>query len=197
MSRTTSASDLHRETCGRDGSPCPTGEHGWCPGCRGEVPVQAPAAQHDAGCPAVDHDYRAITLWRPWAQLVALGVKLVENRAKLHTSWRGPLFIHAGQRWDEDGARMGRWHGHRIREQNAETGYLALATLADVHHADDDVACRCDLEWAEDGVWHWCLTDIRPFNRAVPLPGRQGLFKPDPFVVEVLDSLLTTSPESR
>lgn len=45
---------FHRATCGRDGAPCPTGEHGFCPGCRGEVPVQAPADQHDIGCPVVD-----------------------------------------------------------------------------------------------------------------------------------------------
>jgi hypothetical protein len=48
---------LHRGTCGRDGAACPTGEHGWCPGCRSEreVPVAAPIAEHDDGCPAVDH----------------------------------------------------------------------------------------------------------------------------------------------
>lgn len=46
---------FHRETCGRDGSACPTGEHGWCSGCRSEreVPVNAPVDQHDDGCPAV------------------------------------------------------------------------------------------------------------------------------------------------
>jgi hypothetical protein len=51
----TSDGTVHRAMCGRDGSPCPTGEHGFCPGCRGEVPVQAPIAHHDAGCPAVEH----------------------------------------------------------------------------------------------------------------------------------------------
>jgi hypothetical protein len=134
---------------------------------------------------------RALTLWRPWAQLVALGVKPVENRAKLHTKWRGRLFIHAGQRWDEVGASMGRMHGHRISEKKADTGYLAVATLTDVHRADDD-NCSCDPQWAEPGVWHWCLSDVRRFGCAIPLPGRQGLFKPDEAAVEMarLEGLL-------
>jgi len=47
---------IHRATCGRDGSMCPTGEHGWCPGCRvsRQVPVTAPAHWHDEGCPVSD-----------------------------------------------------------------------------------------------------------------------------------------------
>jgi hypothetical protein len=49
----TADSVLHRATCGRDGEPCPTGEHGFCPGCRSEreVPIRATADKHDDGCP--------------------------------------------------------------------------------------------------------------------------------------------------
>lgn len=47
---------FHRATCGRDGTACPTGEHGWCPGCRvsRQVLVTAPARWHDDGCPVSD-----------------------------------------------------------------------------------------------------------------------------------------------
>lgn len=51
----TTYSDPHRENCGRDGTPCPTGEHGFCPGCAGEIPVNAPINLHDNGCPSVQH----------------------------------------------------------------------------------------------------------------------------------------------
>lgn len=46
---------VHRSNCGRDGAYCPTGEHGWCPGCRtsGGVHVTAPPDLHDDGCPVV------------------------------------------------------------------------------------------------------------------------------------------------
>ncbi|HEY9610491.1 hypothetical protein [Allocoleopsis sp.] len=37
---------------------------------------------------------RAITLWQPWASLVALGLKLYETRSWL-TNYRGKLLIHA------------------------------------------------------------------------------------------------------
>jgi hypothetical protein len=43
--------DFHRELCGRDGEYCPTGEHGYCPGCSAETLVSAPVEEHDAGCP--------------------------------------------------------------------------------------------------------------------------------------------------
>lgn len=47
---------------------------------------------------------RAISLWQPWSQLVAVGAKTVETRGK-STPYRGPLAIHAAKRkpeWSED-----------------------------------------------------------------------------------------------
>jgi hypothetical protein len=60
---------MHRATCGRDGEPCPTGEHGWCSGCRDEVLVTAPATQHDDGCPAVTEPATAEPSGRPFDYL--------------------------------------------------------------------------------------------------------------------------------
>lgn len=37
---------------------------------------------------------KALTLWQPWASLVALGVKTIETRS-WSTKYRGPLAIHA------------------------------------------------------------------------------------------------------
>ncbi len=37
---------------------------------------------------------KALTLWQPWASLVALGVKTIETRS-WSTTYRGPLAIHA------------------------------------------------------------------------------------------------------
>ena len=39
---------------------------------------------------------KAITLWQPWATLIAIGVKPFETRSWA-TSYRGPLAIHAGK----------------------------------------------------------------------------------------------------
>lgn len=40
---------------------------------------------------------KAISLWQPWASLMAYGFKTVETRS-WNTSHRGPLLIHAGKR---------------------------------------------------------------------------------------------------
>jgi activating signal cointegrator 1 len=40
---------------------------------------------------------RAVTLWQPWASLIALGAKAIETRG-WSTSYRGPLLIHASSR---------------------------------------------------------------------------------------------------
>jgi hypothetical protein len=40
---------------------------------------------------------KALTLWQPWASLIALERKLVETRS-WSTSYRGPLAIHAAKR---------------------------------------------------------------------------------------------------
>jgi len=40
---------------------------------------------------------KAISLWQPWASLMALGLKKIETRS-WGTSYRGPLAIHASKR---------------------------------------------------------------------------------------------------
>lgn len=44
---------------------------------------------------------KAITLWEPWATLMAHGLKQIETRA-WPTKYRGPLAIHAAKRWHDD-----------------------------------------------------------------------------------------------
>src|SRR6516164_125406 len=39
----------------------------------------------------------ALTVHQPWAWAITMGHKTIENRT-WHTSYRGPLFIHAGGR---------------------------------------------------------------------------------------------------
>lgn len=40
----------------------------------------------------------ALTVWQPWAQLLAIGAKRFETRG-WPTPYRGPLAIHAGLQW--------------------------------------------------------------------------------------------------
>lgn len=42
---------------------------------------------------------KAISLWQPWASLIAIGAKQIETRS-WRTSYTGPLVIHAARKWD-------------------------------------------------------------------------------------------------
>jgi len=44
---------------------------------------------------------KALTLYQPWAMLVATGWKEIETR-DWYTRYRGPLAIHASKRWTEE-----------------------------------------------------------------------------------------------
>lgn len=44
---------------------------------------------------------KALSLWNPWASLIAYGLKKIETRDRL-THHRGPLAIHAAKKWDFD-----------------------------------------------------------------------------------------------
>jgi hypothetical protein len=41
---------------------------------------------------------KCISLWQPWASLVAVGAKRIETRGWA-TAYRGRLGIHAAKRW--------------------------------------------------------------------------------------------------
>lgn len=47
---------------------------------------------------------KAITLWQPWASLIASGLKTIETRS-WKTEYRGLLAIHAAARIETDGRR--------------------------------------------------------------------------------------------
>lgn len=51
---------------------------------------------------------KALTLWQPWASLVALGVKTIETRS-WSTSHRGPLAIHASKHPISEKHVVGDW----------------------------------------------------------------------------------------
>ncbi len=48
---------------------------------------------------------KCLTVRQPWATLIALGIKTVENRTWF-TKHRGPLLIHAGKGIDKDGMKL-------------------------------------------------------------------------------------------
>lgn len=71
---------------------------------------------------------KAITLWQPWASLIAVGAKTIETRGR-QTHYRGPLAIHAATR------RPGLMHlpplERRRRAEEPPPTWLVVDTITD------------------------------------------------------------------
>lgn len=125
---------------------------------------------------------RGLTLWGPWAQLVADGRKTFETRGWA-TPYRGPIAIHAGSMV--------------VAEYAVECGYkpeglprgaiVAVARLAGVMTTEEAVRAIEDTmpaAQAREELRHgdyspdryaWELTDVRSVP-AIWIPGKQGLW---------------------
>lgn len=143
------------------------------------------AIRHPSG-PAVDHTsemlacdrVRALSIRRPYAQLIMSGHKRIENRS-WSTEHRGVTAIHAGQKWEAAGAALAQAFGAEgfATQADCPTGYLGTAWLHDVHPA---AGCRdrsCEF-WGvvEPGMFHWVFIDPAPFAAPIPGPGRLSLY---------------------
>lgn len=139
----------------------------------------------------------ALSVYPPWSEWVADGLKPVENRAKLRTRYRGPVAIHASKTLDTAGFGFGTRVGCRLAPDDVVRGaFIAIATLTDVHWAGgDDCSCFDDQRaavWAERDVWHWVVTGARRITPVV-WRGRQGLwYAPD----ELAETLLAAGAAS-
>lgn len=124
--------------------------------------------------PRMGRRVKALTLWQPWASLVALGVKTIETRS-WSTKYRGPLAIHAAVRkpprvWTQDDGYappaadiigMGRhWESFEDRYQPGQFGYdwvgplgavVATCTLVDVLPIHEQL-CNCGLRSTYVGI---------------------------------------------
>jgi hypothetical protein len=119
---------------------------------------------------------RALSIRRPWANLIAAGHKTVENRSWA-TDHRGPLYVHAGQTWEPAGAALAAeldLPGFTT-PRDCPTGYLGTVRLLDVHQAATGGCCS---PWGQPDpdTYHWLLTDPSPFPTPIPGPGRLGLY---------------------
>lgn len=121
---------------------------------------------------------KALTVIQPYAELIARGVKPIENR-RWPTAYRGPLAIHAGKNrsWLDEGDAL-------ACPQMAFGAFVALATLVDCVKLDDLPTDLTGHAHAE-GPYCWILQNVR---RIVPIPyrGAQGLWVPDADTLEIL-----------
>lgn len=113
---------------------------------------------------------RALTLWQPWAQLVALGVKVIETRS-WGTKYRGPLLIHAAARKPTVPGAHG-WIGRYNLGQWADP--VQHADPCDCDHDEEQLGDRCAKTSGaqpallnDEGAHGFSLATVLPLGAAV------------------------------
>jgi len=76
---------------------------------------------------------KALTIRQPWAWAITHGYKKFENRT-WQTSYRGPLLIHAGRRFDQEGLDWikATFPNLPMPEQFQQGGFVGMCKLVDV-----------------------------------------------------------------
>ncbi len=127
---------------------------------------------------------KAISLWQPWATLMAIGAKKIETRSWA-TRYRGPLIIHAAKRWTLEQRGIAgsavfvsalEQHGYRDHNAFPLGAALAVVDLVDcVQHVETSAEERLLGDFLP-GRWFWITENVRPFDSPIPMTGARRLF---------------------
>ena len=114
---------------------------------------------------------KALTVCQPYAELIARGLKPIENRT-WPTSYRGPLAIHAGKsrEWMDEGDL-------EAYPSMAFGAVVATCRLVDCVRLANLPAALTGHQHA-NGPWCWILHDVQRIE-PVPQRGAQGLWNFD------------------
>lgn len=148
---------------------------------------------------------KAITLYQPWATLVAIGAKKIETRS-WYTAYRGPLAIHAGKntkfiRGEESMLSDEPFYSILMGDAVWHSGMLplgcvvAICNLVHVKEMDEAHIFPACKGYGYDGrYWKlneqersfgnyavgrfmWLLDDIRPLPEPFPAKGSMGFWE--------------------
>lgn len=143
---------------------------------------------------------KAISLWQPWATLIAIGAKQIETRSWA-TSYRGPIAIHAAKRKVK----------RELIELARDIDFQAAFGTANLYPLLNDLPLGAIVAVAElvacvpveklspktglggefwfgnyaPGRFGWMLSNVRALQ-AIPYRGEQGLFNVPDSVLEVV-----------
>lgn len=140
---------------------------------------------------------KAITIWQPWAGMVAAGIKQNETRS-WPTKYRGPIAIHAAQK------KMEETWPYIVSDEAKEVIYrrlnlpevfyapkvfptgciVAMANLADcIKITPEYISTLTSDELALGdytiGRYAWVMTNVKKLDLTIPIRGRQGLWNWD------------------
>ncbi len=145
---------------------------------------------------------KAITLYQPWASLVAIGKKKIETRGWA-TKYRGPLAIHAAkdrQHWamvHYEPFRSVFMDARLYRQDDLPYGaIIATCNLVEVCTITQDILVKPAEKWGTKepcylplpdepelsfgdytpGRYAWILEDVRQLPEPIPAKGKQRLW---------------------
>lgn len=152
----------------------------------------------------------------PWGTAIVHLGKRIENRTWA-TQWRGPLYIHQGHTFSEQGM-----HDRRVltaytaaTEQVLEVMpyeacpqgvILGRAELVDCHRIGPKATCcgvwadRLHPDYAEPArtrVVHWVLADVQALDVPIVCSGGQGLWQLDQSIADEVDAALIAQRQAR
>lgn len=135
---------------------------------------------------------KALTLYEPWASLVALGAKKIETRS-WPTNYRGPLAIHAGKTiraefmnlaWKEPFcSALKPLHGNAGGGRSIQYHLgcvIAIAQLVDCQEIRvGNVPFGFERYFGDyrKGRYMWILQDVQRFEAPIPARGHQRLWE--------------------
>lgn len=130
---------------------------------------------------AIEAPTKAISIWQPWASLIALGHKRYETRN--WRSWhRGPIAIHAARKVVAAG-KLPEFEPHWGIDLDPDLPMGAIVAVANIVECCT-VADLADLSEKERALgdyrrlarWAWRLDDVVMLPEPVPMVGRQGIY---------------------
>jgi hypothetical protein len=109
---------------------------------------------------------KALTICQPYAHMIAIGVKGIENRT-WWTAYRGLLAMHAGKSKKMiEASDLAQW---------PEMSFGSIVAVASLGCCIRVEHLNPGLPHAE-GPWCWLLEGVRRLERAIPCTGHLGLW---------------------
>ena len=111
---------------------------------------------------------KTLSIKQPWASLIVLGIKDVENRSWL-TDFRGKIYIHASKvpvrgLWNN----LNREQVHEALKSNKIDNYTVLPYGAIIGTVEIvDIVKNYDSIWAEKNQYNWVLKNPVLFDKPI------------------------------
>lgn len=132
---------------------------------------------------------KALTVCQPYAELIARGIKRVENRT-WNTTYRGPLLIHAGKgrRWLVDASAEDRRDAGEELAFGAIIAVTAVIDCLPIREVHQRRLPADPLQWLAThphatGPYCWVLGPVRRLTTPIEIGGKQSLWVPPADVV--------------